>query len=109
MIERVFGEGVGPLLAPLGFSGRGKLLRKDLWVLEILPGPTPEQFSVGVGKGGKTWADCPEQTTLGQLWKGKPYHWKVVSPGDIRRVVEQVTVLVVELALPWLKSASPHQ
>lgn len=104
MIERVFSEGVGPLLAPLGFTGRGSRLRKDLWVLEILPGPTPEQFYVGVGKGGKSWEECPEQTTLGQLWKGKPYHWRIASAADIKRVVEQVTVLVLELALPWLQA-----
>lgn len=102
MIERVFSEGVGPLLAPLGFVGRGSLLRKDLWVLEILPGEG--RFEVGIGKGGKTWSECPERTTLGQLWKGKPYHWKVGSPGDIKRVVEQVTVLVIELAMPWLQA-----
>ncbi|MCW5871746.1 MAG: hypothetical protein KIS61_31125 [Candidatus Eremiobacteraeota bacterium] len=92
---------MGPLLAPLGFAGGGGRLRKDEWVLEILPGP--DRFEVGVGKGGKTWADCPQRTTLGELWKGKPYYWKVVSPGDIKRAVEQVTVLVLELALPWFR------
>lgn len=92
------------MLAPLGFAGRGALLRKDLCVLELLPGPTPEQFYVGVGKGGKTWAECPERTTLGQLWKGKPYHWRVGSAAETKRVVEQVTVLVVELALPWFQA-----
>ncbi len=104
MIERVFSEGVGPLLAPLGFAGRGALLRKDLWVLEILPGPSPEQFYVGVGKGAKTWAECPEQTTLGQLWKGKPYHWRIASSVEMKKAVEQVTVLVLELALPWFRA-----
>ncbi len=102
MIERVFAEGVGPLLAPLGFSGRGGVLRKDLWVLELLAGEG--RFEVGVGKGGKTWADCPQRTTLGELWKGKPYYWKVGSPADIKRAAEQVTVLVLELALPWFQA-----
>ena len=102
MIDRVFSEGVGPLLKPLGFSGRGGLLRKDQWVLEILPGRNEQEMVVGVGAGAATWADCPQQTTLGELWKGKPYYWKVAHPADIKRTVEQVTVLVVELALPWL-------
>ncbi|MBN9416416.1 hypothetical protein ABS71_16835 [bacterium SCN 62-11] len=103
MMDRVFQEGVGPLLAPLGFSGRGGLLRKDGWVLEILPGA--DRFEVGVGKGGKSWSECPERTTLGELWKGKPYHWKMNSPADIKPAVEQVTVLVLELALPWFQGS----
>ena len=101
MIERVFAEGVGPLLSPLGFSGRGGLLRKDGWVLELIPGEG--RFEVGVGKGGKTWASCSQRTTLGELWKGKPYHWKVGSAADIKRAAEQVTVLVLEMALPWFQ------
>jgi len=101
MINRVFTEGVGPLLAPLGFSGGGGRLRKDKWVLEILPGPTPEQFTVGVGRGGKSWKDCGEQTTLGHLWKNEAYHWTIAAPADIKPAVEQITVLVLEKALPW--------
>lgn len=102
MISRVFTEGVGPLLIPLGFSGGGGRLRKDQWVLEILPGTRPEEFAVGVGKGGKVWKDCPRQTTLGHLWKNQAYHWTVESPSDIKPVVEEITVLVLEKALPWL-------
>jgi len=102
MIDRVFSEGVGPLLKPLGFTGRGGLLRKELWVLEILAGTVDGQFTVGVGTGGTSWDNCPQQTTLGHLWKGKPYFWKVANPADIKPTVEQVTVLVLELALPWL-------
>lgn len=104
MIERVFLEGVGPLLAPLGFAGRGRILRKEGWVLEILP--AEGRFEVGVGKGGQSWAECTERTTLGELWKGKPYHWKVNSAAEIKRAVEQVTVLVLELALPWFQGSA---
>jgi hypothetical protein len=103
MMERVFSEGVGPLLAPLGFRGHGAMLRKDDWVLELMAGDG--RFEVGVGKGGKNWAQCAQRTTLGELWKGKPYHWKVGSPADIKRAAEQVTVLTLELALPWLQGA----
>lgn len=103
MIDRVFSEGVGPLLHPLGFVGRAGLLRKNDWVLEILAGTVDGQFSVGVGTGGTTWENCPRQTTLGHLWKGKPYFWKLSSAADIKPVVEQVTVLVLERALPWLQ------
>lgn len=106
MIARVFSEGVGPLLAPLGFTGGGSLLRKDLWVLEILPGTSAELFAVGVGKGGKTWKDCPQQTTLGHLWKGQAHHWMIATPADIKPAVEEITVLVLEKALPWFMGGS---
>ncbi|MFN8607683.1 MAG: hypothetical protein U0931_09135 [Vulcanimicrobiota bacterium] len=90
------------MLAPLGFSGGGNRLRKEQWVLEILPGSSPELFAVGVGRGARTWKECPQQTTLGHLWKNQAHHWSIAGPDDIKPVVEEITVLILEKALPWL-------
>ncbi len=119
MIERVFGEGVAPLLAPLGFSYEsGRLVKAGpdyVWIVEMQAG-TDSRFAVLLGvhypslwaatgqtpQGMPTWEICAHQCSLGQLWKGKNYRWTVGPGSDIKRIIEEITVLLLELGLPWL-------
>lgn len=127
MITRVLREGVAPLLAPLGFDYSPGYLRKlgadYCWVVEMQP-EGEQRFGVGLGVHYPSlmaevlsdpaqaylqskceppmWEICAHQTTLAQLARRKNFRWTVAANTDLKRVIEEVTVLLLEAGLPWL-------
>lgn len=123
MLTRVFSEGLAPLLEPLGFERSGHSLTKKgaghVWMVEWLP-QGEERFDLGLGvyypplmaaarnhpaydRLPKTkhprWDLCAQIITLGAL-TGHPL-WCVAHLRDLKPVIEEVTVLVLEQGLAW--------
>jgi hypothetical protein len=116
MLQRIFSEGVAPLLAPLGFDSTPQGLRKVgggyVWVIEQ-QAHDGQRFGVGLGvhypdlaeagSQGPVWEMCAHQTTLAELSRRKNFLWSVRAKTDVKRTIEEVTVLLLEVGLPWLQ------
>ena len=46
---------------------------------------------------------CAYQARLGELWKGTDYWWHVGPGTNLKQLTEQLTIILVEVGLPWLK------
>jgi hypothetical protein len=111
--SQILHEGMAPLLGPLGFEPHSGCLRKThkdfVWVVE-LQSESEERFGVGLGVHfpalvairEPTVRDCALQTTLARLGKRPQFRWQVRPETPLKRVIEEVTVVLLELGLPWL-------
>lgn len=122
MLNRIFFEGLAPLLEPLGFERTGQTLCKrgagHVWLVEWLP-QGENRFDLGLGvyypslmaaarahpayaRLPKTkhprWDLCAQATTLSEL-SGR--NWTLSHAGGLKPLIEEVTVQVLEQALPW--------
>jgi len=46
-------------------------------------------------------AVCPLRIRLGELWKGADFWWRIDPGTNLKLLTEQLTVAVLETALPW--------
>lgn len=110
---RILHEGVAPLLGPLGFESHSGCLRKAckdyIWVVE-LQCESEERFGVGLGAHFPALAqlrepavrNCALQTTLARLGRRPQFRWQIRPQTPLKRIIEEVTVVLLELGLPWL-------
>ena len=132
-IRQIFHEGLASLMEALGYKLQGSVLRKTqgeaVFLIELHTAKWNEgesgDFVINLGVHYPALVNdilripayaylrsaleppnlnvCAYQVRLGELWKGTDYWWHVGPESDLKVMTEQLTVVLVELGLAWLK------